>query len=116
MADVRHALVAECVAEADQVVDQRLLAEVLVGRVLGPAEAAQVRGDRAKAGLGQRPEQVAPLVPVLRPAVHEHDRPPVLGTRDRHVHAQPAHAHVAVLDPFYVGHLHGHAAHSMRSP
>jgi hypothetical protein len=94
---------AERVAEADQVVDQRLLAEVLVGRVLRPAEAAQVRGDRAKASLAERPEQVAPFVPVLRPAVHEHDRAPVLGARDRHVQAQPARAHIAMLHTFDVG-------------
>ena len=52
---------------------RHVLLVVAVGRRVGPAEAAQVGRDHAVV-LGERRDLVAPLVPVLRPAVQEQDR------------------------------------------
>ena len=75
-----------------------LLLLVAVRRRIGPAVAAQVEADAAVARVDEAREDAAPDPPVLRPAVHEHDRVAALGTRERHVHAQPARVDVAVLD------------------
>ena len=71
VADQLHPLEPERVEDGEHVVGQVLLL-VAVARRVGPAEAAQVERDHPVA-VGQRRHQVAPLVPVLRPAVQAED-------------------------------------------
>jgi hypothetical protein len=69
VADELHPLQAQLVEDGEHVGRQVLLFVAAAWRV-GPAEAAQVHRHHAVA-VGQRRHQVAPLVPVLRPAVEE---------------------------------------------
>jgi Trypsin-co-occurring domain 1 len=75
----------------------QLLLFVAIGGRLAPAVTAQVRGDDPEA-LGKRRDHVAPLPPVLRPAVDEQDGGSVLGAGQRDVHPQPAGVHILVPD------------------
>ena len=102
MGDQAHPIEPERVEHGEQVVGQRLLV-VGAGRRVGPAEAAQV--DHHQAGVGrEQGHHVAPHPPVLRPAVHEHER--VAGARLGDVEAQPASHDRAVRDAVELGEVH----------
>ena len=74
----------------------QVLLLVAVARRVGPAEAAQVERQHPVA-VGQRRHQVAPLVPVLRPAVQAEDDV-VAGARFGDVEVESARPHRAVAD------------------
>ena len=57
------------IEDGEHVVGEVLL-EVAVAWSVGPTEAAQVEGDDAVA-LGERRDQVTPLIPMLRPTMQE---------------------------------------------
>jgi hypothetical protein len=93
-ASIRSGVDLERVEQAQHVPDQlRLL--VARRRRLAAAEAAQVGADDVVAGR-QRRDQVAELVPVLRPAEEHQQR--LAGAGPHHVHAQAVHVDVSVLD------------------
>ena len=102
MGDQAHPLEPERVEHGEQIVGQRLLV-VAPGRRVGPAEPAQVDHHQ----MGVRREQghhVAPHPPMLRPAMHEHDR--VAGSRLGDVEAQPARRHRAMRDAVELREVH----------
>jgi hypothetical protein len=103
--DQLHPLQPQLVEDGEHVGRQVLLLVAVAGRV-GPAEAAQVQRQHAVA-VGQRRHQVAPLIPVLRPAVQEEhgvvsragfgdvDRNPRAST---HLWVTPSTFGIAVID------------------
>jgi hypothetical protein len=81
------ALEAHRVEERDHVA-RKLLLQVAARRGVGPAHSAQVGHDEAVT-IGQQGNDMAPLVPVLRPAVQQDDdlAVPVAGLGDVHPQA-----------------------------
>ena len=120
VAEEAEALDPELVEQREHVVGQALLL-IAARRGVRPAEPAQVGADHAVA-LGQRADHVAPLVPVLRPAVEHHERLAFAGLGD--VGPQAVGDDIAVLDAVNVGHpgqlerfggrLGGHAGRDSR--
>ena len=86
---------------------------VALGRRLGLAEAAQVGHDHAVSGSRERRDLVAPLVPVLRPAVEDEDRVAVGRPGLDDVHAQAAGVDLAFPDAVDAGSGYGHLPRSL---
>ena len=105
-----HLLEPEHVEQGDRVVGQSLLAEVVVGRLARPAEAAQVRAQQAELAR-QLLDHEPPRPPVLRPAVQRQDgrrvRRAGAGEMDPDASRQIVEA---MLDAFELRHGGGHVA------
>ena len=101
-AEQLHALEPHRVHQVEHVRGHVLLV-VALGRRLGLAEAAQVGHDHAVAGIGERGDLVAPLVPVLRPAVEDQDRVAVGRAGLDHVHPQAGGVDLAFPDAVDAG-------------
>ena len=100
VADQLHPVEALGVEHRQHVVGQVLLLVALARRV-APAEAALVDRDRPVTGRRQPRQQVAPLVPVLRPAVQAEDDVVAL-PRFGQMEAQPARLDPAMADAVYL--------------
>ena len=100
MGDELHPLEAELVEDGEHVVGHVLLL-VAVARRVGPAEPAQVHGEDPVA-VGEGRHQVAPLVPVLRPAVQAEDDVVAL-PRFGDVEVDPPGPDLAMADAVDVG-------------
>ena len=105
VADQLDLVEAERVEQSDQVALEALLVEA-AGRRVAPAVAAHVGSDYAVARLGERPDDLAPAPPVLRPSVQQHERLSL--PRFGHVQAHAAHLVERVRDPFELRHRRRH--------
>jgi hypothetical protein len=101
-----EALEPQPVADGQQVIREPFLV-VAAGGGVRPPESAHVRADDLKA-IGQQRNHAVPGVPVLRPAVLQHDRRPVARCCD--VHPQPSHVDEAVLHSRDGGQFDRHSA------
>jgi hypothetical protein len=99
------ALDAEHVEQRDGVVGHPRLAEVAVGGLARPPEAAKVHREQAE--LAEQGDEPPPRVPVLGEPVQGEQRRAVLGPGVRHVDRDPGREVVeAMLDPLQDGRLH----------
>ena len=95
VSDQLHPVEVQRVEQRDDVGGKRLRV-VPPARGVAPAEAAQVRHHEPELS-AQRRDELAPAVPVLRPAVQQQQRISLAGLG--HVHAQVGEIHPAVLYP-----------------
>jgi hypothetical protein len=95
VADQEHPRQLEGIEQGQHIASQALVAVVAGGR-LGPPEFPQIGADDAVA-LGEARNDVAPRIPVFRPAMEENERRALL-SRPSNVHAQTGGLDDLVID------------------